>query len=1027
MELPGRAIDFQMNLDLSGTDFLALVRDRDTADASPAARRADPKSGSRQVSVVARFSTSLDTLTLTGLINRRYPVNLLLKSGSKSYTNFLTLLVREIEELLALEETQLESAAASALRDLGEHLNEILGKISEQSHSQSIDEFVDLYRGDFEAISQGETVDVLKLPQPSDENKFGVRIIDEKTGRSLLQAPWSHDLQKFRYFSGQAPQLISGFVALEPLADELKQDFLALEDEFDWKQGVVFDQDPKVIVGQQSVGLVASIYIPEELIGSLEFFVHWGPNTPDAAWQDEEISPAEMNIHDTGIIEISKELLPEKSGSYSLCFCVQRVGSRERIWASEHGIGDSVFYVPAALVNSAMPIVREERFSDVALKSKLLKALSSFESFARLASQIMRSGEERRLGKLLFEVTKDDDELRELVSLYYEEAIYSQETEKPLLPRSILARTASLLSNIGIGETVLVTPEGPHAIAGGLAQVVVGLTKSLSREHVATTVISPLYENAQGSKHQAAKDVIKNGVQIIDQIVPLVHLGQIKIPFGETRQSGTTSRVQFPRLVTVQVYRAEYGYVRMFFLRHHTLADSLYQFASGEDQLRKAIFLSRGALELIRSRRFGISPDTIISNDWVSSLIPVYLKCDSRYANRGPFVGVETAHIIHNAGGAFQGKMYINQFGEDLWPLLQLEDQHFFGLADQSDSSKINFTQAAVLHSSKAVITVSKPYAQQLLTKEGGEGLDEELKKRRRSVFGISNGVDLSALRNTFYQLGEAALKDAGKSPLLPSRSIRQARIVEMLDQYKSVVKSAVQRKYGLVEDTEAVLVSLVGRLTEQKGVQLLARRALGSNDTVLEEMLRRFSHVQFLFAGPIAQADPDVAAFAELVTALGARHPGRIRGIFDFIPHRNAIETTLASDFFLMPSRYEPGGITQLEALAAGTVVIGHNVGGIAATLTDASEVSGLGNSFLFQEFSATALRDVLRRAVFVYKQPRKRNELFLAAANAKHDWTDRVPTYLALLQHMGGALSSNRSYSHLRARRNLLQSISA
>ncbi len=181
------------------------------------------------------------------------------------------------------------------------------------------------------------------------------------------------------------------------------------------------------------------------------------------------------------------------------------------------------------------------------------------------------------------------------------------------------------------------------------------------------------------------------------------------------------------------------------------------------------------------------------------------------------------------------------------------------------------------------------------------------------------------------------------------------------------------------------------------------------------------------VFVGPLARVEGEVRKFEQVFADVQTRYPNRVRGVFNFIPHRQALEITFASDFFLMPSRYEPGGITQLESMAAGTLVVGHRVGGIAATLEQYSPEKGTGTSFLFDSFSGLALRQAMLAGLGIYENHKLRFHLIGQAAFAKNDWSHRSPKYLALLQHAGGALQISNQYRHLDGRRHLLDAIRA
>ena len=243
----------------------------------------------------------------------------------------------------------------------------------------------------------------------------------------------------------------------------------------------------------------------------------------------------------------------------------------------------------------------------------------------------------------------------------------------------------------------------------------------------------------------------------------------------------------------------------------------------------------------------------------------------------------------------------------------------------------------------------------------------------------------------------------------------------------KLAAKQLLQKSYGLSESSSAVIISLVGRLTEQKGIQLLSGVPTGGSCSVMEAILRRHPEVQFLVGGPPTAGDPAMESFGAVLKELEERYPGRVRAVLSFIPHRSALQMTLGSDLFLMPSRFEPGGITQLEALACGAVVVARRVGGLAATLIDAHQDRERGNSFLFSDFSPEALERALERALQVLSSPRRHQALLRQALLAENDWSDRVPKYVAVLQHVAGVFNGAQSYPYLVSKRHLLGTLKA
>lgn len=1061
---PPQQKDLRLNLALRGTEFLQALRGTSRERRRPQPVQAQlPEEKSRKAAklrgmgensdVVARFSTRQGTLVFTGILYRKLPIHFLLKPGSRSYANFLEFLLSELR-VLREQNQELEEGGVLglALKDLQSHLESELLKLDRkvQENLEDLNEIVEVFTTDFEQFEFTSEPDLESGPLGAvlqkQAKKTSVLETDAGSSRSLLAASINPNQRRFRLLdeSEEGERLISGFFSLEIeefrsgqeeeiltpalLQDRSERAAAALRGELK-----IFNP-PSVLSTPSSAELGFRFHLSPETLAETDFYLHWGAVSAEnserspCVWVDEEIAREEIEQGSDGIYLIRRRIIPEEAGNYGATLYARPRGSRQRFW---FGMGDqdnAYFRIEKAALPADFECLREELVEDIEVQARILKSLVSYERFIKEMASLSKGDLVRDLGRLLFESTKSDRSLRSRLSEYYEHAVVQLENsdEKPPISRRRLGKVISLIQNLGVGELVFVTPEGPHAIAGGLAQVIVGLTKTLSRRNLSCTILTPLYEEAQGNKHRSAEELIDTGVMILGSRVPIDYVGKVRIDYGPSYRSHTQEVVQFPRIVECRVYRAEHQGIRIFFLRHPKLANRLYAPATGDEQLRKAIFLSRGSLEVLRDRRFGVSPHVVISNDWLSGLIPLFLKTDKKYVSDVRLRQVETLHLLHNGGREYQGRLYANQFGEDLWPLLNLEDEHYFGVSDPLDRSHLNLTAAAIFHATQGVVAVSRPYARQLLTESGGEGLHSLFQLTRRKLYGISNGVDLAALRTLVWQLGENARAQLGLKQLLRN-SLTHDSIVANMDQYKLVSKSIVQAKYNLEPRSDALLISMVGRLAEQKGIQLLCGKAKGEKCSVLETLLRDYPEVQFILGGPPSLGDPAVEEFARVVSELSRRFPGRIVGVFDFIPHEDALEITQSSDLFLMPSRYEPGGITQLEALATGTLVIARKVGGLAATLQNYSTVSSTGNSFLFLEYSSDALLKVSRRAIETMSKPESRETLVTAAATAENDWGHRAPNYLALLQHASGVFHRDASYPHLQSRARLVSSLRA
>jgi Starch synthase catalytic domain len=768
MDKPGymqerqHAIDFQLKLGLSDSDFLSLVRNE---HAEEALKQVGDNS---HTNMVARYSISQDSLQITGLLNEKFPINFKLKTGSKTQLNFLKLLCSELYAFLQIADSknqEVEAAAKNAAFELIQYLEQKIiksGSLQLAAEKSKEVSTIDLYSADFlpsmhrsDALpfihnSQNKN---LQLKKESHLPQYGLRVVDEKTGESILQTELVGPTPQFRLFSREelVPQLISGFRGMETEIDLSDESLIKNEAEERAEETKIQFLETTIEHLTNVVRVKTQFLLSEHEIDKIQVFFHWGMYGKN--WVDEELDKSELLVLPNGAILGHKDLKPEEVGTYGLCVKILVKGAISPVWSTTKEKRDEIFEVSSSVVAANSQSSLEQRARTSSIETKLLSSLSSFKDFLKVSNQLVRQNSYRRIGKILYEITKGDDGLRSLVSSYHKQIMgeldSSGEGRSSEFPRIALKRCARLLLNIGIGEVVIVAPEGPHAIAGGLAQVVVGLSKSWQKEGVSCSIISVLYDQQNGSQHSSAKTILEKGIQILDRVVIPRYLDTVRISFGATRASGTLESVQAQRMVSAQVYLAEYSGIRFFFLKNSRLGDRLYSFSSGEDQFRKAIFLSRGALEIMRDGKFGISPDLVISNDWLSSLVPVLLKTDPRYSEHTQFEGVKTIHAIHNAGPAYQGRFFVNQFGEDLWPLLGVKDDHFFGLSDPRDKNYINLTAGAIYHTTSGVLTVSRPYAQQLLTATGGEGLEGLFHKHKNQLFGVSNGVDLAALRST--------------------------------------------------------------------------------------------------------------------------------------------------------------------------------------------------------------------------------------------------------------------------------------
>jgi starch synthase len=284
---------------------------------------------------------------------------------------------------------------------------------------------------------------------------------------------------------------------------------------------------------------------------------------------------------------------------------------------------------------------------------------------------------------------------------------------------------------------------------------------------------------------------------------------------------------------------------------------------------------------------------------------------------------------VHNL--AYQGL-----FGPDTMAPLGLAPS-LFRFDGVESHGHVSFMKAG-LQFADAITTVSPRYAREIMTPEQGCGLDGVLRYRADQLTGILNGVDY-------------AVWNPASDPLTPA-AYDHDRLAG-----KALAKRDLQRLLGLAERPDALLFGAVTRLSEQKGLHLLP--------AVLDELVAAGGQLVVLGSGD--------AGIEAAVAAAVARHPGQAvlrRGYDEALAHR----IFAGADVVLVPSRFEPCGLTQLYALRYGALPLVHGVGGLADTVTDASEqalAAQTASGFVFHDFSPDGLRGAIRRAFELYRRP--------------------------------------------------------
>ncbi len=392
----------------------------------------------------------------------------------------------------------------------------------------------------------------------------------------------------------------------------------------------------------------------------------------------------------------------------------------------------------------------------------------------------------------------------------------------------------------------------------------------------------------------------------------------------------------------------------VYFVEHDGFFDrnELYGTADGDfpDNAKRFAFFSRAVLETLRSA-VTPKPDIIHAHDWQTALIPVYLK--QKYANESTFNGTRTVLAIHNL--AYQGVFEKETLAElDLpWELFQIDKMEFWG--------KINFLKGGLVFADW-LMTVSPTYAREVQTPDYGAGLDGLLRNRSGSMTGILNGLDTSEWNPE---------TDRFLWKKYSSRDLEG----------KIHNKRELQKDRGLENSEEMLLLGLVGRLADQKGLDII----LQAIPDILEQPF------QLIILGTGSRE------YHEKLIQLAKQFPKKISveiGFNNQLAHR----IYAGADAFLMPSRFEPCGLGQLISFRYGTIPIVRKTGGLADTVMDVSENPKDGNGFVFSNYSGRNLADATRRAVSTFQDKSKWAALVRRVMNLDFSWKRSAEAYVNL-----------------------------
>lgn len=459
----------------------------------------------------------------------------------------------------------------------------------------------------------------------------------------------------------------------------------------------------------------------------------------------------------------------------------------------------------------------------------------------------------------------------------------------------------------------------PFVKTGGLADVIGALPKALSAEGVDVRIVLPKY------------------VEISDEYrARMTRVCEFEVELGWRRQYCGVEMI-------------EAGGLTFYFIDNEYYFKRSYVYGLGGDEPERFAFFDKAVLEMLP--RIGFFPDVLHCHDWQTGMIPMLYKL--QYAARPGYGGIKTAYTIHNL--QYQG----------IFPIDYVEDLLRLGREAYLDGGAefygaCSFMKAG-LNFADRITTVSPTYAQEIQTAYYGEKLDGLMRAKADHLIGILNGIDM-----TEYDPSADPLIEVGYS----WRSIGR----------KQKNKTLLQEELGLTVDENVPLIGMVGRLSGQKGLDLI--------QCVLNEIMA--TGVQLVVLG---KGDDN---YVSMFRAAQMRYPGRLAARIEMnntLAHR----IYAASDLFLMPSRFEPCGLSQMIALRYGSLPIVRETGGLHDTVLPYNEYTDEGNGFSFAHYNAHDMLHVIEYAVGLYRnEPKTFQRLIRRAMRGQYGWDQSARVYL-------------------------------
>ncbi len=407
------------------------------------------------------------------------------------------------------------------------------------------------------------------------------------------------------------------------------------------------------------------------------------------------------------------------------------------------------------------------------------------------------------------------------------------------------------------------------------------------------------------------------------------------------------------KLVQGKIYTSTIADVPVYLIGNDSYYDrpELYRTSEGDypDNAERFIFFSKAILEVLKQQKF--QPDIIHCNDWQTGLVPVLLKVKEK--DNPFFANTTTLFTIHNL--AYQGLFWhLDMPLTNLpWDVFNPDGIEFYG--------KINLMKAGIVFAD-FLSTVSKKYSQEIQTPEFGCGLEGVLKTRAQDLYGIINGVD--------YDVWNPEVDSCIK-----------ARFSQKDLSGKKVCREDLLAQFKLKDKEGTAVIGIISRLTNQKGFDLIANK--------IDDIMKLNVILIILGTGD--------DKYHDLFKKLAKQYPDKIGvklGFDNVLAHK--IEA--GSDFFLMPSNYEPCGLNQMYSMKYGTIPIVRATGGLDDTVKNYTAKTGKGNGFKFKVYTVDAMMKKIKEALDIFANPKDWDTVMKNAMSENFSWMTVAKEYVKL-----------------------------